>query len=428
MDKIYQRVTSVRQTDQKDEAYPNRHYFRAEISNGNLDSYKTIMAPSSLENYANDASAGVNILDSHNWKTIGVGRTTNGVYDRENNKVEVDFYVLDDLDLTNQSFANTASLIKAINDGLANDVSIGFVDGKEMCSVCGKNLWGADSCDHWPGDKVVIETNGTDEVKECYGHIEDARLAEVSIVYDGATPGAQIISKNKDLIETKAKRIFNNLSIEERQQISTRFNIDLSDSDKRTKDKQPEQKITDKKEYLNMSTLPKDERIQELEAANEALTKRCNTAEEQAKGVFLLRAEKDELTKRLQETQEEAKSYQKVYETQKERVDSLEAYKKRTEPIVKSFEEFKEEEISKAMEVRLGAFPEEDKDSEDYNNDQTVLRSLGTIKQIRKYADAWTKLRDSNFPGGNQLGKDESDDDDDDEPTGSHIVPDTGAY
>ena len=52
--------------------------------------------------------------------------------------------------------------------------------------------WGA-GCPHWPGDVVDIKDPDTGKVIETvtvYASVVNARLSEVSIVYDGATPGA----------------------------------------------------------------------------------------------------------------------------------------------------------------------------------------------------------------------------------------------
>ena len=400
--RTYQNISIRQQEDRED--YPDRRYYRAIISSPRKDSQYSIMDDTSLENFANDAANGVNVLDNHNQRTIGLGRTVSGEFDRESKKVYSDFYLLTDLELDGQSFTNSNLYIKALDDGMANDVSVGFYGANRLCNICGKSMWtyGAEPCNHWPGSKYEIEgEDGIRRITECLEVIADARLAELSLVYDGANEDAVIIKK---MVEEKAQRTARSLTPEQRDQISTRFHVDFDQYlDQRKKERKNNQ--VDEEEKVKMSTdkLSKDERIAELEALNEKLTQRCKDAEDKVTNSVSLKTSNEELSKRLKESQEDAVTSQKNYDSQRERLEKLEEYKSNTEPIVERYNEIKEEEVKKALDLRLGAFPDEGEEHEDYLNDLDVLRSMKSIKQIRKHAKLWENLTKENYPGGKQI-------------------------
>jgi hypothetical protein len=173
----------------------------AQISNNNLDAYYTRMRVSSLTNYANDAEAGVSFQDSHRTdgmeRTLGhsiAGRYTgpggNGIA-----HADADFYTLTGLDSAIDSF------VRRVRGGLARDVSIGFYDGQYICSICNRDMLRDWSCWHIPGFEYVVtdeQGNKTSEKVLATADIENARLSEVSTVYDGATPGAAILKAQRE--------------------------------------------------------------------------------------------------------------------------------------------------------------------------------------------------------------------------------------
>ncbi len=180
-------------------------YWTAEISSNRLDAYTTRMHPTSLKNYAEDAKRGVSFQDSH--QSDGIHRTfaqsLAGRYYGPGNQarpdgiaaVEADFYSLLGLDLAIDTYVNK------VRAGLTKDVSIGFYGGLYRCSICQRDMrdysdW-SNYCPHYPGQKVAIldpkTGKPTDERDTVEASIEGAHLAEVSGVYDGATPEASIL-------------------------------------------------------------------------------------------------------------------------------------------------------------------------------------------------------------------------------------------
>jgi hypothetical protein len=164
--------------------------FSAEISSDRLDAYFTHMAESTLKNFAADASAGVSFLDSHNHFKLGFGQSLRGMY--EENRVLADFYTVPGVRFGGgHSYESTDDFIRAVESALVRDVSVGFYGGDVICDICGNSLLDWQSCPHWPGVEYAVGDKGEQTVVAT-ATIEDARLAEVSAVYEGATPGAMI--------------------------------------------------------------------------------------------------------------------------------------------------------------------------------------------------------------------------------------------
>lgn len=204
--------------------------FRAEISSDRLDSYYTHMDPlTTLPNFAEDARAGVAFLNSHRWMELGFGRSYDATFNegtaRRSATVTADFYTIPDLQLNGVS---TNDLIRGIESRIVSDVSVGFGGGDWTCDLCGLSLMSWD-CVHYPGmkyeqdsvewladsdpaDRMVwmsdlsagefdirafprLEVRARKKKKQyvtATAMVVDARLHEVSAVYDGATPGAAI--------------------------------------------------------------------------------------------------------------------------------------------------------------------------------------------------------------------------------------------
>lgn len=173
-------------------------FFTAEISNNRLDAYFTKMASSSLRNYAADAAAGVSFQNSHRQDELGFGRSLTGIYEEVGDQARVlaDFYTVPGLRLNGVS---TDDFILGMRCGLVKDVSIGFYGGTYRCSICGQNIFSWD-CPHIPGVKYPRRDELGNVIGEelAFAWIENARLAEASSVYDGATPGAAILKAQQE--------------------------------------------------------------------------------------------------------------------------------------------------------------------------------------------------------------------------------------
>lgn len=177
--------------------------WRAESSSGRLDSYFTRMHSTSLKNYVEDAISGVMFLDSHVRRQLGYGQSFWGSFesgtpeDEENPpKALLDFFTIPDVKLNS---VDTNSFIDAVRAGVIRDVSIGFNPGTVECNICGNDPfdWWDSECIHIPGayydSKGKMVTKSTKGALQAFAWIKDARLNEVSAVYDGATPGAHIL-------------------------------------------------------------------------------------------------------------------------------------------------------------------------------------------------------------------------------------------
>jgi hypothetical protein len=167
-------------------------FWLAEISSNRLDTYSTRMMPSTLKNFAADAERGVSFQNSHRVNELGLGRSLTGRYiGPQGNgvaKTMAEFYSV-------RGLPETESFLIRLRSGIAGDVSVGFYGGRFLCSICGQDMMRSWDCWHIPG----FEYDKKDDKGNIVGRevatadVEDARLAEVSAVYDGATPGAAIV-------------------------------------------------------------------------------------------------------------------------------------------------------------------------------------------------------------------------------------------
>lgn len=164
-------------------------FFDAEISNSLLDSYFTHMSESTLRNYAQDAARGVAFLRGHNVHELPVGYSISGQLESAGEKLRVvaGFYTVRGLPETND-------LILRMKSGLLRDVSVGFTGGQMNCDICGEEFW---DCRHMPGLKYDEKSGNTVRTVLSTYTIYDARLSEVSGVFDGATPEAMVLKAQR---------------------------------------------------------------------------------------------------------------------------------------------------------------------------------------------------------------------------------------
>ena len=178
------------------------YFWQAEISNNRLDSYYSRMHTSTLQNFALDAAAGVSFLDSHDSRKLGFGQSLTGEYQASDvERVLADFYTAPGIRFGGRhSFESTDDFIRAVKARIVRDVSVGFYDGGEICDICGNPVWGWTDCSHFPGNEYPVGEQGAATVLAT-SSIIDAHLAEVSAVFDGATPGAVITKIDRMLSE-----------------------------------------------------------------------------------------------------------------------------------------------------------------------------------------------------------------------------------
>lgn len=170
-----------RNVEQNDE---NLYFWDAEISNDLLDSHFTHMNEKTLRNYAEDAERGVAFLKGHDWKSLPIGYSVSGVFENGEGRRRTlaGFYTV-------RGLQDTDELIARMEARLLRDVSVGFFGGRMICDICGEEFW---DCRHFPG--LTYEEKHGDVVSSVLATftIDDARLSEVSGVFDGSTPEAMI--------------------------------------------------------------------------------------------------------------------------------------------------------------------------------------------------------------------------------------------
>lgn len=173
-------------------------FWGAEISSDLIDSHFTHMMPSTLENFRADASAGVSFLPGHKHHELPFGRSIDAALESttspDRTRVVADFYTLPGLRLNE---INTDDLIVGIRSGILRDVSVGFYGGTHTCDICGRDYYDWD-CPHVPGLKYEVKQG--DVVRQILSTfaVADARLAEVSSVFSGSTPQAEIIKITRE--------------------------------------------------------------------------------------------------------------------------------------------------------------------------------------------------------------------------------------
>ncbi|HZC04422.1 MAG TPA: hypothetical protein VE338_02180 [Ktedonobacterales bacterium] len=194
------------------------YVFPAEISNQSVDAYYTRMTPKSLQQFAQDATRGVAVCDSHQHYQLPIGRSFYGTVAT----VATDATDATDAatggEMATQSLAYmlrgmrtpsgmlTDDIIRGIEGGVNADVSIGFIPDHYWCSICGLDMLNDWDCMHWPGNTYDVRDPKTGVEEHdvlCIADV-DARLAEYSLVYDGATPNAMVLKAEAALDSGRA--------------------------------------------------------------------------------------------------------------------------------------------------------------------------------------------------------------------------------
>ncbi len=191
------------------------HYFEAANDNFVGDRYCFLDA-STLKNIAADAAAGIAFMNSHRDgglsqpSELPFGKTFAGRYEAyvdeagvQRQRSLVGFYMLRGVLPNGSAGPTTDDLDRMIRGGTVADVSVGLRGGERICDVCGNEVGAYDRhaqeylCSHMPGSdrkmdddqKAAQLARGVPKGKASYSLV-DARMGEVSAVYDGAVPGA----------------------------------------------------------------------------------------------------------------------------------------------------------------------------------------------------------------------------------------------
>lgn len=167
----------------------------------------------SKKNFGMQAEEGVSLQQCHSYRDLGLGYTFKGMFNEAEGDVQASAYIPRDWDLAGDySYPRTNIYIEAIEKyRTVRDVSVGISGGYSICSICGGNIWSYRECIHWPG--VEYEVGEEREKKLCTYTIYDANLCEVSLVPDGAVPGAMILKAqemtfNKEISIDDVSKIF----------------------------------------------------------------------------------------------------------------------------------------------------------------------------------------------------------------------------
>ncbi len=167
----------------------------ASISNQNVDAYFTRMTSQSLKNFADGATSGVAMCDSHAHYQMPIGRSYYGEVAQGINGMETHTlaYMVRGMQLPGSMKSD--DYITGMESGIYQDVSIGFIPDVYTCSICGLNMLTDPDCPHWPGQLYAVK--GMPD-QQCIADV-DARLAEFSLVYDGATPNAMLLKAEREI-------------------------------------------------------------------------------------------------------------------------------------------------------------------------------------------------------------------------------------
>jgi hypothetical protein len=173
-----------------------------------------------LDVFATNAQKGVSFLLDHSWHADGLwglggrpkaaipyGRTFDSSYgpateEGETVSLNADSYMKRGIEIDG---IKTDDLIESIESGTLFDTSIGFNFSKGVCSVCGMDYYNSDDCSHYAGKTYEVEDDdGNKEEKLCWVKARPpGSLWENSGVFDGAYPGAGIMSAAGDILENE---------------------------------------------------------------------------------------------------------------------------------------------------------------------------------------------------------------------------------
>ena len=172
------------------------YLFPAEISNTRTDSYHTHMHNTTLRNFANEAAEGRAFLDSHDGTKLPIGYTFAGKYESKGSKQRAiaGVYMVGGIEYGGRhSMRSSDDFIAAIRARTIRDVSVGFYGGQWVCDITGRDYF--KESPYYLGEAYEVEQeDGTTKMVVCTATIRDAHLSEVSAVYDGATPAAEILT------------------------------------------------------------------------------------------------------------------------------------------------------------------------------------------------------------------------------------------
>lgn len=417
------RITAVdmRQVAGLPDDLPDPFVFETESSNNNLDFYFTHMLESTLRNFAAEAAVGVQFLDSHNNYNLGYGRTFDGRFEIDSSRAPV--YRLDNPNagLAFQpdtavkraiigtytipgirfggglTYASTDDFILAARAKLARDISVGFYGGRWTCDICGGNYRSYQSCQHLGGFEYALGDQG-ERIVVCTVGIDGAHLAEHSVVYDGATPGAMLrkaeeLARHGELEPEKAAAF----ELRYKVHLPTRKSFPASDLEEKPASVPNENTVGRGKELPDTTGDQPMNLEQELNEARAALTEaNVNESVPVAGGIRQLaeratrwQAELDAAIAAVPEGVEG--------ESLAARVATLGAALTRLRPLADDGRAYRADLIEAALTEGVRAHGEKFA-QEAYRG---LLEASG-IEVIKRMRDDWRAIGDKQFPGGRE--------------------------
>ena len=158
------------------------------ISNGEKDSYGSIMTKRTMQNYAEDAERGVGFMRDHGEGIeMQLGRTIAATFDESKNQVVATVSMLRDTDDTPENM-RINEYIRRIERRFYDSCSVAFRDATETCNICGKEIFDFyrdDPCPHIP--KKIYDG------VECTYDVDNARLRHVGLVTAPSNPNARLL-------------------------------------------------------------------------------------------------------------------------------------------------------------------------------------------------------------------------------------------
>ena len=188
----------------------DKYWLRITASNTKKDKHQSIMdLKTTLTNFVNDAKSrlGVALTEHHPYRSFGYGRSSDARL-TDKNEVEIDFFILKNMEYSDgrREFRTSKLLIRAIEQGLINQVSVEFYDAREICNICKlpyrRYSWyddydygsgGKERCSHKMGKEYEVDGK---RVRATYT-VYDARLKAVSLVEFGSNRETSIEKKRE---------------------------------------------------------------------------------------------------------------------------------------------------------------------------------------------------------------------------------------
>ena len=183
-------------------------WVRVQASNAEKDLHNSTIDPkTSLVNFEKEAKTApyVALKDHHAYRSFGYGRSANAHLTNKN-ELFIDFFILKDMeyDAGSREFRTSEKLIRAIEHGLVNQVSVGFFGGREICKLCNLPIrrysyWDwepqkEEQCTHKMGKEYDV---GDGRMVKATYTVYDAHLKEVSLVEFGSNRQTSIEKKRE---------------------------------------------------------------------------------------------------------------------------------------------------------------------------------------------------------------------------------------